>query len=326
VAYNPYSFARAIKESSYGTAKTSPTAGVDTADIRLAGANRLTLNPVITQRKIAFGGGWAAEGYRKSDQEVVTGPLEMELCYSQAKLFLDAGITRINPGQTLPWVTTEPAGDLASLTFYRGEMRNDQSVKRTRYRGVKVHGGKLSSSADSGLVMLKLDLQAQKYDGNIRESTSDPDITAFPAPADNAFPTDAALYSDSAGTISVGGSPLAYVTSFDFSWTNVMDPLFFNSPFITSDPLRGRSATLTLGALYTATPNWRSLYQALTTEAVTFSFTNGTSTIAITMNGQNTIDSVSDDFAPGKQYMQSLVIANRYDPSVSQGIGFTFTP
>lgn len=319
----PFEFLWIVKESAYSTPKTSPTAGVDSIYIRLAGANRFTPRPVPTKRKIQFGGGFQVPGYAVYDQWQITGTLEVELCYSQALLLLSWAGVRINSAQTSPWTTTEPIADLASCACYHATARSDDgSIKRRVYLGTKVHSWKITCNAQSGLAMLSLTLMSQKMQGNTYDSSSDPTSGAFPAPADTAFPTDPVLLLQS--TVNVASTALTYVTGFEFTATNAMDPLYFaGSPWIGFDRLRGRESSLSLDLLYTASPDWRTQYEALTSEAVTVVATNSVKTITIDMKSDNLVDTLSDNLSPGKVYMQAVTFQNQYDTTNSADIAIT---
>lgn len=325
MAYAPYEALWIVKESAYGTQEVTPVAGTDSIYIRLAGANRFTMRPNVTRRKIPFGGGYAVPGYAVSDQITVTGNLEVELCYTQAALLLDWAVTRINVAQTAPWTTTEPAGDLASCTVYHAIMRDDGTIKRRRYKGVKVRTGRLVSNAQNGLTMLTLGLGAQKMDANTYDSSSDPDATAFPLPADTAFPTDPVLFYHGASNTKVNSTALAYCQSVELSWTNRTDPRFFQGNFIGFERLRGRESTINYSVLYTASPDWRAAFEAVTSYACATTWTNTTHTILMQYNASNLVDSVNDDLQPGKVYDQTFALQNQWDTSASADIGFTFT-
>jgi hypothetical protein len=329
MAYAPYEFLQVVKESAYGTAMTSPVAGTDSIYIRLTGANYFTPRPVPGYVTVPFGGGFAVEGYRKYDKYVISGNLQLELCYSQAHILLDWAITRLLTAgsTTTPWASTEPSGDLASCSVYHGIMRDDGTIKRRHYKGVKVHNWRLAF-ADGQAAKLTLGLQASKMDGNTIDSTTDPDATAFPAPADTAFPTDVVLFPHLGSNVSIAGSAVQYYQSLELAATNQMDTRFFPgvSPyFATFDRLRGRAATADAKVLYTASPDWRAAYEAITKEAASFSATNGTNTIEVTFNASNVIDPLRDDVQPGKVHDQQFTLHNQWDTSASQDIAFTYT-
>ena len=320
----PFEFLWLVKESAYGTTKVTPTAGVDSMYIRLAGANRYKMRPMPTRRKIIFGGGLSNRGYAVSDQLKVEGGLELELCYSQAKMLLDWSVTKINGAQTIPWTTTEPIADLASCTVYHATARNDGTYKRLKYLGTKVHSAKLASSPSTGLTMLSLGLMAQKHVGNVPDASADPVAAEFAVPADTAFPVDAVLFNQL--TCNAAATPLTFVQGAELSIGNDMDPRYFaGSQFISFDRFRGRTSTANLDLLLTATPNWRTKLESITSEALTFSWTNGTNTILVDYLNNNLIDGVNDDLSPGKVYNVSVSYESQYSTSSSGDVVFTFT-
>lgn len=317
---NPYEFLLLVVESAYNTAKTSPVLGTDSLYIRLAGANRFTMRPKPTMRKIKFGGGFDAAGYAVSDQVVTTGELSVELCYSQAALLLGWANTRINSGQTVPWTTTEPIGDLASMSVYHGTAYpSTGAVRRRLYGGTKVTSWRLTSNAKDGVTMLKLGLRSSG-------PLADPSSGTFAAPADTDFPTDPVMFYQSSGAASVGGSALSFLDGLTIDVTNTLDAKYFQSSngHLAFDRLRGRACKIGLDLLYTASPEWRTLYEAITSEAAQVAWTNTTHTVTLNFNGNNLVDGVDDDLTPGQVYMQKVSLETQWDTSVSSMVDFTF--
>ena len=100
----------------------------------------------------------------------------------------------INAGQTTPWVTTEPPGDLASVSIYHAITRSDGTIKRRVYLGCKVDGWDLDVSEDSTIATLSLDISGSTPQGNQFDSSTDPTAGTFPAPTDSPQPVaDVAL-------------------------------------------------------------------------------------------------------------------------------------
>ena len=321
MACAPFEFLRIIKESAYGTQKGSLSAG-DSAYVRLTENNAFAMRPVPTMRKVAMGNGFATQAYTVADQYVCEGALQLILCGSQAELLLNWGLSRINSLQTTPWTTSEQACDLASCAVYHGILRDDGTIKRTRYKGVKVHSVRIASAASNGLVMLTLGLRAQKFDGNAIDSTSDPDATAFPAPADTDFPTDPFLHRHL--TMTVASSAVTYCNSIELNVTNTMSINYANSAFLKFDRLRGRQSTANGNFIYTASPNWRSDFTAITARAASFAWANGTNTVTIDYNANNIVGALTDNLVAGQVYEQNVTWENQWDTSASEDISFTF--
>lgn len=308
----PFEWLEFVQESAYGTPVASPvvypTSSPNASYVRLAGANRFDMRTHPVLRKVPFGGGWATPGYAVSDRFETTGNLSMELCYSQAGLVLPWAISRINVGQTTPWVTTEPPGDLASCTIYHGTMRSDGSVRKRWYRGVKVTTANVTCSGETGLMMLKLGLRAQ----GANATGSDPTSLAT-APADTAFPTDSVLFYQAASGILAASSALAFVEGVTLDITNVLDAHYYSSQYLTLDRLRGRTAKTDLDLLYTASPEWRTLMEAVTSQQLSLAWTNTAHTITFTLQNNNLLTDVSDDLTPGKIYNQKISYEYQWD-------------
>jgi hypothetical protein len=327
MAFEPYEALWLVKETNFGTTKTSPTAGTDSIYIRLAGANRSTLRSTKRQLPIAFGGGYAVRGYTVADRWEAAGNLEVELTYTQAALLMGWSITRINAGRTTPWTTSSSTiGNLASMTVYHAIMRSDGTVKRVKYLGAVVRSWKLMASAQTGLTMLTLGLVAQKHAGNADDSSSDPDATEFPLPADTAFPTDPVLFTHFSGSggLTIGSSELTCFEGFSLSGDNVIDARYCaGSKFLSFADFRGRKVTGQANVLFTATPNWRSDFDTQTLKTVEAVWTDGTTTLTIDMYDANIITGVDDDLTPGQVYNQNLSFESQRDTSDGGEIAVT---
>ena len=179
-----------------------------------------------------------------------------------------------------------------------------------------MHSYKITCNADTGVAMLSLTLMSAKFQGNTYDSSSDPTSTVFPSPADTTFPTDAVLILQS--TVSVASTTLTYVSGFEFNCTNAMAFNYFaGSPWIGYDILRGRSSTMALDLLYTASPDWRTQFEALTTEAVQVVMTNTTHTLTLNMETYNLLDTLQDNLTPGQTYKQAVTFESQWDATNS---------
>src|SRR4051794_24215485 len=146
-----------VKESALGTPMTSPTAGTDSIYVRLIDGNSfgMVAEPVIEE--IPYGGGFAVQSEAISDHYGCKGQLKTKLYPAQALMLLPWAVSRINAGQTTPWTTTEPAGDLASCSVYHAVRRSDGTYSRKRFAGCKVAGARIEVSRQSTTATLTLD-------------------------------------------------------------------------------------------------------------------------------------------------------------------------
>lgn len=309
-------FAMIVIESAYKTAKTTPTAGTEAIYVRLDGGNALTLRPKPIQTPIAYGGGYATNAFTVSDQIECVGTLQTKLYASQAKFLLDWACTPINSGQTAPWTTTEPVGDLASCSVYHAIMRSDGTYKRRLYKGVKVEGGSVSVARDGQVASLSLNLRASTPEGNAFDSSTDPNSTIFPAPAETAYPTDPYLFIHSAGNFTYGSSRTQF-SSVAINWTNKMSAQWFENRFVNVHRFLGRESTLEASLYYKPTPDDRASFEGLTAQTLSFELDNGTKATTFTFNSQNVIQDLDDDLPLDQVYMQNIVVANYFDPTAA---------
>lgn len=305
-----------VKESAYKTKMASPTAGTDSIFIRLDGANAFSMRAKPIQTQVAYGGGYATNAFTVSDQIECKGQLQTKLYASQAKLLLDWAATPINSGQTSPWTTTEPAGDLASCSVYHAIMRSDGTYKRRLYKGAKVNSGSVEVTRDGKIATLSLDLQASTPEGNAFDSSTDPDATAFPAPAETAYPTDPYLFIHTAGNFTLGTSRTQF-SAFKISWTNKMDPRWFENRFVNIHRFLGRESTLDATLYYKPSPNDRTSFEGLTAQSLSLALANGAKTTTFTFNAQNVLKDLDDDLPLDKVYEQKISVANYYDPTAA---------
>lgn len=313
-----------VVESALGTPKTTPVAGTDSIYIRLADGNSFTMEADPITADVPYGGGLAITAETVSDHTEVKGSLATKLYPAQASLLLGWAMTRINSGQTAPWTTTELPGDLASVSCYHAYMRSDGTYKRTQYAGTKVLSLSLSASRQDPIWKVALELQAVKNIGNGYDSSPDPDATAFPAPAETAYPTGPYMFGHTAGLLNLGGSVRTQYDSLALNIQNAMDPKWYESHFLSELGFHGRASTLEASLRLKATPDDRTAYEALTAQACSLALNNGTNTLTIQYNGQNTISKLPRDLPLNTEFMRTLSLKNRFDPTAAADISFTY--
>src|SRR5208337_3368254 len=145
-----------IEESAFNTplATGSQVVGTNVFYARLDGGDSFTMRPVPTMVAVPYGGGYAIDAFRVSDKTALAGRLTTKLYQgAYASFLLSWGGVRINAGQTAPWVTTEPPGDLASCAIvhsiqYTTPGATTSTIVRG-YTGCKVQGYDFSISEES---------------------------------------------------------------------------------------------------------------------------------------------------------------------------------
>lgn len=307
-----------VKESAFGVPKTSPVAGTDSLYIRLVEGNSFSMvaSPVIED--IPYGGGLAINADAVSDHYECKGGLKTKLYPAQAKLLVPWLATRINSGQTAPWTTTEPPGDLASCTVYHAVRRSDGTFKRLAYRGVKCAGGTIDVSRGSTTATISLDLVGSQSSGNAFDGTPDPDTVEFPPPADADFPLGPFTFVMTRGHLSVGSTRTQY-ESLSIKFQNAMDPRWFENSYVTINPFCGRSTTLEAALMLKATPDDRSDFEAITAKTASVEFHNGVTgqNMTIQFNGNNHVSALPFDLPLNQVFMQPLTLMNKWDAAAS---------
>ena len=309
-----------VQESAFKTPATSPTLGTQAIYIRLDGSNAFTMRPKPIQVAVPYGGGKAINAFRVSDKTECKGTLKCLLYADQAAFLLGWGLTFINNAQTAPWTTTEPIGDLASCAVYHAIQRSDGTIKRRVYLGTKVVGVSIDCSADSQIATLSLELQASTPQGNQFDSSTDPNGTTFPAPADTSYPTDPYLFIHTAGYLSIASSRTQF-DSVSIAVKNVIAAEWFENRYANIIRCFGRDTTLAANLYYKPSPDDRTVYESSASESVSLEFNNTAHTLTFTMNAQNVYTSLDDDLPIDGVYMQKLTASNQWDASA--GSDFT---
>jgi hypothetical protein len=315
-----------VEESAYGTPVTPLVPGTNQLYIRLTESNSFSVIAESVQQEIPFGGGFDVPADVVADNYTVVGSLKTLLYPSQAAFLLGWSLTRVNVGGTVPWTTSEPPYDLASVSAYHAIRRRDGTWKYTYYPGGKVTSGKLSVSRGDPKAKLELGLQFQKEIGNVIDASSDLTTTTFPiSPADTVYPIGPYLHGHTAANVLFGGTALVQYESLELSWTNKLDPRWFESHWLSILGCHGREFSADIALLLKATPNMRDIYMGLADKAVDVTFTNGTHSAVINMNGKNHLKKAPYDLQLGKEFMQPITIRNRWDGSVPGDITVTTT-
>lgn len=330
-----------VIESSYGTPKSTPSLGTDKFYMRLDTANSFTMEATPVQSSIPYGGGYNVEADTVSDTVQCTGNFSF-LVYPGvwSSTLLNWAITPINAGRTTPWTTTDassvmPVGDLASLSFYHAILTEDGSTyKRTRYAGVKCNDWSLTASEQGDARMWRLTGSASAIRplGNPWDSSTDPDATEFPLPADADYPTGPYTLSHLAsgtGTLTIGSgagtSRTAQAMSVTVSARNTMASHTYTTRFPVTNHFLGRASQCVATMRYKASPDDRGSARSLTAQTMNFLIDNGTHTVGLNFNGNNVIRPYVRDLPMTDEYQQTLTLVNRYSTSAGGDITLTTT-
>lgn len=321
-------FLQITQEAAYKSFNGSVTRGTNQIVIALQDGNSYTMRPKPITVDIPYGGGLAVRKSSISDKTECKGKLKTRLCYSQANMLIGWGLTRVNSAQTAPWTTTEPIGDLASCTVDHAIYQDDTGTyKRRRYLGVKVSGGSIDVSEQSETAMLELDLVGSTPQGNTFDSSSDPDATAFPVPADSDYATDYVLFTDSGGNVTFNSAAFGEYTSLKTSWTNKLDMKYFANRFVQKIRNYGREIKLDSDVILLASPDFRGTYYELVAALAETSvvFNSGTHSITLDWKTNSRIDGLDDDLPLDKIYGRKLSLVSGYDVANTTDFSFSYS-
>ena len=313
----------AVHESALKTPVTSPTLGTDSNYARLTDGF-FNMMAVPIGEKVPYGGGIATAAMYISDHYECKGQLKMKLYPSQAAFWLGWAGQLFN-GTSTPYATTEPTGDLCSMTFYHGIRRSDGTFKRTGFGGSKCAGFTLEASRRSPVWMLTLDIVACNSFGNQMESTSDPTSTPFPFPASETnYPLSPFTFAQSSGGLTVGSTRTQY-DSLKITVKNTLDPRWFEAPSLSVLQFTGREVTLEADLLLKASPDDQSSLESLAAQSVSLVLTQSTHSVTMDMKSNNVVTGAAYDLPNNQAFMRKLTVTNLFDESNSTDFTLAFT-
>lgn len=303
-----------------------PTASANAFYIRLTDSNAWGMYTAPVFVDIPYGGGLAITADTVCDHYECKGSLKTMLYPQQAAFLMNWICTRINGAQTSPWTTTEPPGDLASVSAYHAVQRADGTYKLQRFGGVKVNAGTIAVSRASTVASLSLELTGCRSWGNAIDGTVDPLVGEFPVPADTAFPTGPYVFKQTAGALTVGSVVVGY-EDLNINFANVVDGRWLEASYLQVNQFCGRASKLDASIRFKTTPDYQTAMEALTAQAVSIGFNNGVTNqnLLIQFNGQNRLRSLPYDTPLDAVHMRKLELMNQYDLSAGQDISFTMS-
>lgn len=306
-------------ESAYKTKTASPVLNTDMINIRLDQADSFTVRqaPIPWELRTAdTDNERVLTGYERSSY---TGRLQTVLYAVQAPFLLRWALGKVDqvPTPKIPWVTTEPTGDLGSAS---ADFAIEDPVTGTQsklvYRGGKVLGGELSGSAESPLMRLSLDL-----------AFSDTAASALAEPAVTAYPTAPYTFQDLTGGTSIFkvGSTTTNFRSFSLRWTNNVRAAYDEFAVPQRMRLRGREIGFETQLLYKTSVDRRAAFTGRTAQDCEFTFDNGTNTAKIDLHARTFFSSVADGLALDDEFTQTVSGDTYFDTAQAASVTLTFT-
>ncbi len=316
-------YVQLTQESAFNTPVTTPVRGTNQIAIRLPGPNQQTMraNPVV--QSVPYGGGFNVIRDSVSDKTELKGTLTTPLFYSQAEFLFGWALKRMSGG-TLPWTSTEPAGQFASCSLDHAIMYDDTAnfvIKR--YTGCKVDGFKITLSEESQYAMLAIDIIGGVYQGNTYDASTDPDVTDAPIPVDDDFPSDFVQFIHSAEGFTLGAGLRSQYTSLNFSAAHQSDVRYYANRFVQCIRSFGSMYSLDSDLTLIASPDDRASFQTLGPLACSVVLDNGVNTLTLDFKGNNRIKSIDENTPLAQIFGRKLSLENRWDSAASDYFGYT---
>jgi len=310
-------FLRITQEAVYGTfntptATTSPyTTSAPQALISLPADNSFTVRKSINRLDLRSQGAYGRRVKPISRTYDVGGKLMTRVRPSQAGLI----------ATLLGGLSTGNCPDLPSFTCDHGFMLEDGlcSPEITRYAGCKADGTlAVANTTDGMMMMADLTITAQ--------SAALITVTDFPVPSavalmsvDNETPF---AFQDCLGALTIGGARTDF-SSISFNFGNKIIPYRGETATISRLTWRSRDPSVTIANLYKSIQD-RQDYENVTPKVVSFTFTEGASSVAFNLGAANLFDAPQDDLKLADGYfMQTITLQNFIDRTT--GTDFTVT-
>lgn len=308
-----------VQESALGTQVVSPVVGTSQFLIPLVESNSFGMVEDVELLPVAYGGGVDVVADVIPGKRTNAGTLTT-LGYPALVAFLhNAAVTRINSGQTSPWTTTEPVADLASFTVWHVVKPRTGSAWVYQYPGCKVASLTGSVSRSDPKLKLSLEIQASKELPNAWDSSTAGTPPA--APTEAQYPRGVYTFAHTKGFVKWGGTAVTQYSSLQYKISNKLDAGFWEDDWLTTLSALGREATADVDALLKVSPDWRAVYQAVTSGAFELKFGNGTNTAKLDFCGKNHVSKVPFDLPLGKEFQQKISLMNKWDAAAASGAG-----
>lgn len=314
-----------VVESAYGTPKVTPVKNTDAWYFNLPESDSFQGLMSPQTQVIPYGGGTDSPFDAVNDSFTTQIQWKGFVYPTLDNILLNLAMQPVNTAQTLPWVTTEQVGDLASASFYKSWQPRVGALVRKRFAGCKVQQLSLSCSRQDPRLTFSATIVAQKEVGNPIDASTDPASTEFPDPACADLPIGPYLFSHSATNLKFGGSAVTNYTSLSLQVNNKLDTLWFENHFLTVCAMRGRSFVATFQRLLNGTPDYRGIHQEVTKEAFSLGFNNGTNGFNIDFGANCYVSAYAQNLGLGKEFLETITVTNLVDHTSCNDMTLTFT-
>lgn len=307
---------RLIQESAYKTPVVFTTLNADHAVLDLVDDDAASFEPRANVEQLrafkACGGRDRAVG----ETSIITGSFKTPLYPSQAAFLLGMCFRKVSgqdiEGSEVPWPTTEPAGQFASVAADMGYRDDDGNVRSARLLGGKVGRARLSAARGTrdGLWMLEGDMTFSSVD----TAGTVPALADYPATAEAPY-----YFGSTSGGLSVNSVGITDYDSIAIEGAYEMSARFAEGPTVRRIRHNSSDFTIEIAKYLKFTPDWRALQTSRATFPVTLAlnYPGGAGQQQITLDfGDNCR---VDDEGWSKSYplagdkMETLKVVSQYD-------------
>ena len=309
-------WAMLLTESSYKTPVTATTAGVDHLVLELLDDDPIGGMEVVPANEQLYS--WLACGEPDraiGETSAIEGTIRTLLYPEQANLLLgwayrpvaDQGVT----GFEIPWVTSEPAGQFASMAMDYSYRDDAGTERKARLLGGKVTGATLTAARGTRDGAFVLELQV---------TFSERTTTTTTAPLAATYPTGAPYFlSATSGNVAINSTVISDYDSLTIAGAYTTNARYDEATVVSRIRHHRQEYTLQLASLLKFTPDWRALMLDRTTfpAAVTLDYPGGTGEQSITFdfgaNSRVTDGGWTRALPIAADRTQQLTILSQYD-------------
>jgi hypothetical protein len=319
---------RLIRESAYKVPVTPTTLNTDFLVIELLDDDPFNVEPAPTTEQLFS---WLACGDPDrgiGETYAIEGPLRTLLYPDQAALLLGWAVQPVagqgDAGNEVPWLTSEPAGQMASMTADFAYSDDDGVERKARYLGGKVTSFTLTADRGTRDGAFVLELQTAWSERTTTTATAPP-ASEYPSAA-----TPPYFLGATSGNVTIDGETISNYTTLSIEGNYTAPIVFDEDPFIKRIRHRRKEFMLNMTGRLKVTPDWRALRdnRSIFDATVVMEYPGGAGAQSLTwdMGGNVRVsgpDGWSKSLPLNADRMQSLSLISQFDRDLSRTLALT---
>jgi hypothetical protein len=318
------SWAILTTESAYKVPTATPVLGTDYTVLELLDDNPIGITNTPNTETLYS---WLACGDADrgvGETATIEGTIRTLLYPAQAALLLGWAFMEVDQSvedSEIPWITSEPAGQLASMTLDFAYRDDDGTERKNRYLGGKVTGVTLGADRGTrdGAFVLEL---TTAWSERTSTSATAPAAADYPSAATSPY-----FLSATSGNVIVNSQTISNYQSLSIAGEYTAPIVFDEDPTVKRIRHHRKDYTLTLGNRLKFTPDWRALFEARSVFGadVTLEYPGGTGQQSILFDlGDNCRMSEWTRALPiNADRTQTAVIVSQFDRTAERTLAVT---